>query len=68
MQRIAVLVLAIFCFAPLTIATAQAADGGFVLTTSHNTQCRRHKSKKESEDKPKKKKGKEEKKPYGFEL
>lgn len=69
MQKIAVLLTLTLSFiAPLAIPAAQAAGAGFVHAVSNNNQCRRHGSKKASEDKPKKKKGKEEKKSYGFEL
>jgi hypothetical protein len=69
MQKIAVLLtLALSFIVPLAIPAAQAAGAGSVHAVSNNTQCRRHGSKKDSEDKPKKKKGKEEKKSYGFEL
>jgi hypothetical protein len=71
MRRIVVLLtLALSFLAPLAISVAEAAEAGMVQVSSHGTDCRKRRAKKQQdESKPKKKdKDKDGKKPYGFEL
>jgi hypothetical protein len=71
MQRIAAVlaVLLVSFIAPIVVPAAEAGTAeGRATARSHDSECRKRKSKKQhSDDKPKKKE-KEPKKPYGFEL
>jgi Ni/Co efflux regulator RcnB len=69
MRRIVVLLtLALSFLAPLAISVAEAAEAGTVQASSHGTDCRRRRAKKQQDESKPKKKDKDGKKPYGFEL
>ncbi len=69
MRRIVVLLTLVLSFlVPLAISVAEAAEAGTVQTSSHGTDCRRKRAKKQNDGSKPKKKDKDGKKPYGFEL
>jgi len=67
-RTVVLLTLALSFIAPLAISVVQAAEAGTVQASSHGTDCKRRRAKKQGDESKPKKKDKEGKKPYGFEL
>ena len=68
MRRCVVLLTLVLSFvAPLALPAAQASEPGAMQARSPTTSCKRKRAKRRDSD-HKKKKGKDDKKPYGFEL
>ncbi|HEX7507174.1 MAG TPA: hypothetical protein VF550_10410 [Polyangia bacterium] len=67
-RTVVLLTLALSFIAPLAISVVQTAEAGTVQASSHGTDCKRRRAKKQGDESKPKKKDKEGKKPYGFEL